>query len=279
MSLVRPIHFISGLPRSGSTLLSALLLQNPQIHAGIVSPVGSLVAALLRDMSQGNETSLFIDDRQRAALLRGLFDNYYTDLGPEVAVFDSNRGWTARIDLLAELFPGCRVICCVRPVPWIIDSMERLLRRNTLQLSKIFGFDAGGTIYSRAEGLMGDDGLIGFPLNALKQAMHGDHAGRLLLLPYDLLAEHPQQALDAVYDFCGLPRFTHDPENIRFDAREFDARLGTPGLHDVRPQARRAERLSVLPPDLWAKWEGASVWRDPGFVRRVGIADEKTGDA
>ncbi|MBD9680249.1 sulfotransferase, partial [Pseudomonas sp. PDM18] len=33
-------HFISGLPRSGSTLLSAILLQNPRFHAGMSSPVG-----------------------------------------------------------------------------------------------------------------------------------------------------------------------------------------------------------------------------------------------
>ena len=40
------IHFISGLPRSGSTLLAALLLtQNPALHAGITSPVGSLVTS------------------------------------------------------------------------------------------------------------------------------------------------------------------------------------------------------------------------------------------
>ena len=279
LSAGRPIHFISGLPRSGSTLLSALLLQNPAVHAGIVSPVGSLVTALLRDMSQGNETALFLDDGQRARLLRGLFDSYYAHLGPGVAVFDSNRGWTARIDLLAELFPGCRVICCVRPVPWIIDSVERLLRRNRFELSKIFGFDAGGTVYSRAEGMMGPDGLIGFPLSAMKQAMHGDESGRLLLLPYDLLAEHPQQALDAVYDFCGLPRFAHDPEDVRFDAREFDARLGTPGLHDVRPRVARAERPSVLPPDLWAQWEGASVWRDPAFNRRVGGVGDGAGES
>jgi sulfotransferase len=28
------LHFISGLPRSGSTLLAALLRQNPFLHAG-----------------------------------------------------------------------------------------------------------------------------------------------------------------------------------------------------------------------------------------------------
>ncbi|MGI4764644.1 MAG: sulfotransferase, partial [Janthinobacterium lividum] len=33
------MHFISGLPRSGSTLLAALLRQNPTVHAHISSPV------------------------------------------------------------------------------------------------------------------------------------------------------------------------------------------------------------------------------------------------
>ncbi|MEG5055281.1 MULTISPECIES: sulfotransferase [unclassified Microcoleus] len=33
-------HFISGLPRSGSTLLAALLRQNPRFHSAMTSPVG-----------------------------------------------------------------------------------------------------------------------------------------------------------------------------------------------------------------------------------------------
>ena len=263
-------HFISGLPRAGSTLLAALLRQNPAVQAGIVSPLGSLVSAVLKDMSQGNETSLFVDDAARARLLRGLFESYYADLPSGTTVFDSNRGWTGRTDLLAKLFPDARVICCVRHVPWIIDSVETLLRRNTFELSKIFNFDPHGTVYSRAEGLMGNDGLIGYPLAAMKQAMHGAESGRLLLVPYDTLADYPQQTLSAIYKFCGLPDFAHDLENVRFDAAEFDARLGTPGLHTVRPQAKRVERLSILPPDLWARWESASIWRDPAFNKRVG---------
>jgi sulfotransferase len=53
------IHFISGLPRAGSTLLAAILSQNPVLHAGITSPMGSFVSSLLRDMSQGNEAAVF----------------------------------------------------------------------------------------------------------------------------------------------------------------------------------------------------------------------------
>ena len=40
-------HFIAGLPRSGSTLFSALLRQNPDFHADISSPVMGLVDGVI----------------------------------------------------------------------------------------------------------------------------------------------------------------------------------------------------------------------------------------
>jgi sulfotransferase len=262
------IHFISGLPRSGSTLLSALLRQNPALHADITSPVGSLVGAMLREVSQRNESAVMIDNAQREALLRGLFASFYHAIHPTRIVLDTNRGWTTRLDLLAALFPQARVICCVRHVPWIIDSVERLIRQNRWELSKIFDFDAGGTVYTRAEGLMARTGMVGFALMALKQAMHSAESGRLLLLPYETLVREPAHALQTVYGFLGLPPHTHDFDNIAFDAAEFDDRLGTPGLHHVRPQARIVERQTILPPDLWRRYEGESIWRDPAFNTR-----------
>jgi sulfotransferase len=259
------LHFISGLPRSGSTLLAAILRQNPAVHANITSPLGSMVGAMLADMSAGNETSVFIDDAQRMAVLRGLFTSYYGVHQAGKTIFDTNRGWTTRIDLLARLFPDCKMICCVRHIPWIIDSVESLLRRNPLELSKIFDFDKGGTVYSRADGLMSPSGMIGFALNAMKQAMHGAEASRMLLLPYDTLVSNPKAALEAVYAFTGVASFAHDFDNIAFETAEFDARLGTPGLHKVRPKAARIERKTILPPDLWTRYEGMSIWRNPEF--------------
>ena len=275
MTAISPFHVISGLPRSGSTLLAAILRQNPALHANITSPVGAMVSSLLGDMSAGNESAVFFTSAQREAVLRGLFVNYYDALATGRTVFDTNRGWTGRLDLLARLFPDFRVICCVRHVPWIIDSIERLIRRNTFDLSKIFNFDPGGTVYTRAEGMMSSAGLIGHPLLALKQAMHGAEAGRLLLLPYDTLVARPAEALAAVYAFTGVTPFAHDFERVAFDAREFDARLGTPGLHDIHPRVRPVERRTVLPPDLWGQWESASIWRSPEFnTQGVSVACE-----
>ena len=39
------------------------------------------------------------------------------------------------------------MICCERNPAWIVDSIERLVRHNNFELSKIFNYDTGGTDY------------------------------------------------------------------------------------------------------------------------------------
>jgi sulfotransferase len=130
-------------------LLAALLRRNKRVHAGMSSPVGSLFTALLRQMSQDDEASVFIDDAQHQAILTDVFDSYYHREHSTGVVFDTNRLWCSKLPTLAALFPDAKMICCVRHVPWILDSIERLIRRNKFEPSKSFNFEPGGTVYSR----------------------------------------------------------------------------------------------------------------------------------
>jgi len=256
------IHFISGLPRSGSTLLAALLRQNPRFHAGMTGPVGPLVEAMLRNMSMGNETSIFITDAQREALLRAVFSTFYSHVPPGDVVFDTNRLWCAKLPLVAALFPNARVIACVRDMPWVFDSIERLIRDNKFQPSGIFNFEPGGTVYSRVEGLAAPGGMVGYAWSALREAWCGEQSSRLLLLTYETLTTAPQRALEGVYDFIDEQPFAHDFDNIDFDVAEFDRRLGTPGLHRVGRRVEPHQRRSILPADLIRKYDNDSFWRD-----------------
>ncbi|HET9018861.1 MAG TPA: sulfotransferase [Acetobacteraceae bacterium] len=259
------IHFISGLPRSGSTLLAALLRQNPRFSAGMTSPVGTLFNAMLTATSQRNEAAVFVDDDQRRRLLRACFDAYYADIHETQVVFDTNRMWTTKLPALTQLFPDARMICCVRNPAWVIDSIETLIRRNAFELSGIFGFEAGGTVYSRAEALSKGDGMAGFAWNALREAVYGPHADRLLLVRYETLTADPLGTLAAIYDFVGEDLFPHDPGHLApcDDMTEFDARLGTPGLHEVGPSVRAHTRPTVLPPDLFVRYAGDAFWDNP----------------
>lgn len=258
----RSFHFISGLPRSGSTLLSGLLLQNPRFHAGMTSPVGALCSSVVSQLSAGTEFSAVVGREKRKALLHGLFDSYYADVDKDV-IFDTNRAWNGRLPLLMDMFPQAKVIACVRNVAWIMDSFERMYRANPYENTRLFGAaGARGTVYSRLDGLAQHDQTVGFAWSALREAFYGEHAASLLLLDYDLLAKAPAKVMPLIYDFLGEARFEHDFDRVEYSADEFDLQLGAPDLHRVKAKVKFTPRPTIIPPDLFEKFNQMSFWND-----------------
>ncbi len=257
-------HFISGLPRSGSTLLSAILRQNPRFRAGMTSPVGALFNGLLEQVSAGSEFGPVIRQAQRRRLLRGLFESFYADQSANSVIFDTNRLWSARLPALLDLFPQSKVIACVRNVAWVMDSLERLYRANPFENTRLFNDTVErNTVYSRVDTLGQRNRLVGFSWTAIKEAFYSEQAASLLLVDYDLLAQAPEKVLPLVYQFIGEAWFDgHDFSQLEFDAPEFDSALGLSGLHKVRPRVALEPRRTILPPDLFAQYQDMSFWHD-----------------
>lgn len=263
MKGLQQFHFISGLPRSGSTLLSAILLQNPRFHAGMTSPLGSLFSSVLEQCSAGSEYGAVIDTAMRRRLLRGLFESFYADKADKPLVFDTNRQWSSRLPAIRDLFPQAKVIACVRNVAWVMDSLERLYRANPYENTKLFSDAAErNTVYSRCETLAQRNRLVGFAWAALKEAYYGEHAESLLIVDYDLLSQAPERVLRLVYDFIGEPWFEHDFEHLAYDAPAFDQGLGLAGLHTVKLKVALQSRRTILPPDLFKQYADLSFWLD-----------------
>jgi sulfotransferase len=259
------VHFISGLPRSGSTVLCALLRQNLRFVAGVTSPVLELFTLLLREMGATSEFAPFYTDERRIRILKGLLHAYHAP-EPGQVVFDTARLWTRHMALIASLYPSARVICCVRDIPWIIDSTERMLQQNPLQTSAILDHTAGVSIGTRAASLMEQSkGFIGGPWSGLREAWFGPFARKLLILRYDSLAQNPGPTLNALYAELGEAPFAHRFDKLAHDEPAYDARLGMPGLHRVRERVAFEERESILPPEFFKQYAGASFWRDNGL--------------
>lgn len=262
-------HFITGLPRAGSTLLSALLLQNPRFHAGMTSPVGGLFKGMINQLGAGSEFGPVVTTEQRRRLSRGLFDSYYADqAGSKEVIFDTNRMWSAQMPALMDLFPGAKLIACVRNVAWVMDSIERRYRANPFEITRLFSDDTErNTVYSRVDTLAQRNRMVGYPWTALKEAFYGEHAASLLVVDYDLLAQAPHKVLPLVYQFLGEPEYTHNFEQVQYNAPEFDEALGLHGLHQVRPQVGLQRRETILPPDLFEQYSKLSFWQDGGNSR------------
>lgn len=262
MDKLKRIHFISGLPRSGSTLLAGLLRQNPQFHAAMSSPVANLMNASLEQMGAGSEFATFFDEAKRKTMCRSLFEAYYQDKADKQVIFDTNRIWSARLHQLVELFDDFKIICCVRNPAWIMDSFERIHRKNPFDYSRMYSPGNRLTVYTRCETLINAGGSVGSAWMALKEAYYGDFSDRLLLVDYDLLTQNPIRTIELLYQFLGEPTFDHDFNNVEYAENEFDLQLGVKGLHTVKRKVEFVQRRSILPPDLFTKYHEMDFWRD-----------------
>jgi sulfotransferase len=61
----------------------------------------------------------------------------------------------------------------------------------------------------------------------------------------------------------GEDPFEHDFNNVYYEASEFDRRLNTQGLHQVRGKVEFRPRVTILPPDLFLQYEGLAFWNHP----------------
>ena len=92
------IHFISSLPRSGSTLLAARLCQIPRFRSGMSGPQAGMFGVLPGEMSARGEFAAFVDDTARQRVLHGRFDLHHAD-SPAAAIFDPFGSARAAMDM------------------------------------------------------------------------------------------------------------------------------------------------------------------------------------
>jgi len=259
---MKEFFFISGLPRSGSTLLSAILRQNPEFYADISSPVQGLIMSTINVITNGESNHLIGEDR-RKRLLRSVFSAYYDNVEPSI-VFDTSRGWTSKTSLLKELYPQTKIICCVRDLPWILDSFERISAKNSLYNAKLTDDEAGQTVTTRCDALMDvkKEGQVVKPYYFLEEGLLLN-PDMIMLVEYESLCKKPENVMREIYGFIDKPYFDHDFKNVEYENEVYDNSLNMKSLHTVRKEVTWQTRPSILPKSIWEKYGGKEFWREP----------------
>jgi sulfotransferase len=267
----RKYHFISGLPRSGSTLLSSILNQNPRFNASITDSLISYVRSIIINTDAGSGIkSLCPEDKQRI-MMRGLVENYYYD-GNDVC-FNTNRAWAAYTPLVRDLFPESKMVLCIREVPWILDSFEQLHAKTPYDLKAIYGNQDLPTVYQRTNSLidmnLGLNPLVGLSLQNTKQALFSNEKDMLCVIEYNALTKNPLGTIKKLYEFLDEPWFEHDFNDVEASYDEYDRALNMHGLHKVRKTVSYIPRKPILPQDLFERWSSESFWlKDFDHIKR-----------
>ena len=212
------LHFLSGLPRSGSTLLTSILYQNPAIHTEGVSGLCDLMWVASQSVKRTQQWNG--NPRNAEQIVRDIPSLYYRDVQKPV-VIDKCRAWTLPLNMQMVreyVTPNPKVILCVRPVDDVVQSFQKLFASNRRD-----DFEASPFANELSMSIAG-----------VRDAIEQDDPNTFLLVDYDNLCANTEQVLARIYDFLGLPHFLHDLNNIVDLHPENDSVYGLSGMHDVR---------------------------------------------
>lgn len=239
-----PLQFMAGLPRSGTTLLSAILSQNDAVY---LSPQSDLAEHLrVIHQHQGEDVQLGVLTGQHDALLRGAPAAFYSDLADRT-VIDKSRRWGAPYYLrLLEHVLGepPRILSPVRPLSEIVASFVRKAQENPetnyidrqMLAEDFLPYWRKPLDDARVDWLLQPGGMLDTAMLSVSSAYREETAHLFHVFTYADLVAEPGKTLDGIYDFLGVERFPHDFTEIPAAEPHADAEvLGVPDLHTVRP--------------------------------------------
>lgn len=253
--------FISGLPRSGSTLLSALLRQNPNFYADISTPLQSIIDQTIKIISNSEVDSVLTDENKKN-FIKHIFDGYYASIDRPV-VFDTNRSWTSVTPLLKFIFPYTKIICCVRELKWIINSFEKNYAKNVFfDKNHLVSPDDKLNVSSRCDSMMDPNG-IGLVINPYIYLQEGIalNPDMILLVEYDELCQCPHKVMQKIYNFIDKPFYKHDFDNVQYSNAKFDESVGLKDLHTVKRKIEHKAQKFILPQFILDKFAAPEFWK------------------
>ena len=250
---------LSGLPRSGSTILSAILNQNPLIHA----EGNSAVCQFIWDLHQSGTVNAAeqLNGNNRTGTLQDIIQQipniYYKDRpsGKEIIV-DKCRAWTnpANVALLRQyLDPAIKIIVLERSITAIMQSFMKLFQKNNW--SKAYRYAIlQALLVPHTEPVM-------LPLLGMQMARKENKT--FLFIHYDDLIAKPAETMERIYAFCGWEPFAHHFENIVNAHPENDAFYNLKDFHTIRATLNKEANTVILPPDILAKCQEIDMGGNP----------------
>lgn len=260
---MKPLHFIAGLPRSGSTMLASILHQNPEIHAEAVSglhPVLSSVHANWGEIAANNENP---NPKAKLGVLKGILSGYY-DYVDRPIIIDKDRGWISQIGLVEAITQKpVKIICTVRNPAEILASFEKIRKNNPTEfVLPDRSLRERSTVASRAYFYSAPEGALGLAHQGIKDAVTMGYLDRLLFVDYSRFCNSPKSQLKRIYEFLELPEYEHDLTNIKELGTFNDIVVGLPNLHKIKPTLERTtiNAVEYLGLELYQQYNRDIFW-------------------
>lgn len=237
---MKTLHFLSGLPRSGSTLLASILNQNPNIYVTPTSPMLNVTVKMQDAWREDPTVKANYYEEQARNITRAILPAFWQHR-PEPIIIDKGRGWAKNMITANALFEKkIKVIVMERDLPSIMASWLTLIKNQGPECFVDQKIMLKGFIPND------ENRMAEMWFDMVKDCMEGTHQikvdvpDQIVIVKYDDLMNDPKTELQRITDFLELPTHDYDFLNIINDTVDDDLLAwGFTGLHTIRPKLEK----------------------------------------
>jgi len=215
--MIEEIIFLTGLPKSGITLLNAALACHPEIAVSQNSELFNIISAIRTEVSKEMPFSLGmakntmlhykkIENSTRA------FIQAWSENSKKITV-DENYAWLRNIELISSIFPNFKIIVCISDLRQVYAALEKK-HRETL-LIKYNEEISSDVISKRFDDFFSKDGLIGKQISGILNLKNfpniSDH---LFVFRYEDLISNFDLSMDLLFNWMGVEKQKLTLKNI-----------------------------------------------------------------
>ena len=271
----KTFYFLTGMPRSGNTLLASLLNQNPNIYVSPLSIVSEIMLSSFRSVANHQNFLLNPDTKSFDKVMDNIIHNYYMDIEKPI-IIDRDKGWgnPENFEMLkAHISAKPKVICTVRPVLEILGSFINLIHSDRSGMAPIdkdmINNNYPGYYYknideARCDWMMRPGAQIDSSLLNVSNLNKEKNKNFKEFVEYEELITNPKETLKNVYNFLEQPYYDHDFNNIIKNHIDNDeaAKL-IKNTHLVNPKISKPNYnfTEILPYDIIKRYSGLDIWK------------------
>jgi sulfotransferase len=236
--MVKKIFYNASFPRSGSTILQNVMMQNPDIYSTPTSGVIELLTTARTIYSTGDAFKA-----QDQELMRRGFQNFckeglygfFNGVTDRPYVIDKSRAWAGNWRFLNFIEENPKIIVMVRDLRAVFASMEKNYRKHP---------DKDPLIVNSAEltNMTPESRLVHFsnkpPIGPsvewLKDVIQQGLAEKIHFIRFEDLCQNPEAEMVRLYKYLDIPYYQHDFDNVEQLTWENDVIHGIFGDHQIK---------------------------------------------
>jgi sulfotransferase len=245
---MKSLYFLSGLPRSGSTLLGSILSQHPKIQATPTSPLADLLCWIDVGFSKFDAQYTYDKENISYNTYNSIISNFYNHIHKPY-ILDKHRGWCKNISAIEKFINQTpKIIATNRRVSEVLSSFIILLEKNKYDNfvdSHLMREGKDITVNNRIDCIWRN-----YVSDTYESLVYGlrHNPQNIHLVDYNDLINKPKKIIKNIYDFLEIEPHEHDFSNIlNTCAEDKDYAWGIENLHQIRT---KLERISPPPEEV-----------------------------